>query len=145
MHPDAARLKRLHRLERVRDIARHAAAAEAARAEGTLTRLAELAERTGAMAASYAARTDMTDGGDLTRFQRFTAGLQGIRTSAENDAQRARTIADQRQAELATAERRRAAVEDRADALARSIAARAETPALGARRAAEDDMSKGGR
>ena len=90
-----------------------------------------LAARTTDLAADYAGRRDTPDGGSLRRLAAFAAGLQGISANTEADVTRARAIADRRQAELAAAERRRAAVEDRATTQARDIAAKAQYLALG--------------
>lgn len=124
MKAERAKLKRLQRLEKVRAIAKQSAVTEAARAENTYAQLSALAERTGNLAADYAARTDVVDGADLAMLRRFASGLQGIRATTQADAERAQAIADRRQTELASAERRRAAVEDRANAQARQIAAK---------------------
>jgi len=121
---ERAKLKRLQRLEKVRAIAKQSAVTEAARAENTYAQLSALATRTGNLAADYAARTDVVDGADLAMLRRFATGLQGIRATTQADAERAQAIADRRQTELASAERRRAAVEDRANAQARQIAAK---------------------
>jgi hypothetical protein len=134
MRAERQRLARLYRLERVRAIARQTAATAAAEAEGTLAQLEALAARTGRLAADYAARSDARDGMALQQLGRFSDGLQGISASTIADALRARTVADTRQAELASAERRRAAVEERATREAQGIAARAQQPALGTRR-----------
>ncbi|WDF73259.1 hypothetical protein [Novosphingobium sp. KACC 22771] len=130
MKAERDKLKRLQRLERVRAIAKQTLATEAARAEGTYTQMMQLAERTGQLAADYAARTDIADGAALREMNRFAAGLQGIRAATQADANRAQAIADKRQQELAMAERRRAAVEDRATAQARQIAARQSYAAM---------------
>lgn len=134
MQAERKRLARLTRLERVRAIAKQAAATAAAEAEGTLSQLERLAARTGQMVTDYGTRADAADGLALRQLSRFVDGLQGIATSTEADARRARTIADGKQAELAAAERRRAAVEDRIGQQARSIAAKAQPPVLGTRR-----------
>ena len=124
MKAERDKLKRLQRLEKVRAIAKQTAVTEAARAETTYAQLSALAERTGTLAADYAARTDAHDGAALASLRRFSAGLQGIRATTQADAERAQAIADRRQIELASAERRRAAVEDRAQDQARQIAAK---------------------
>ena len=134
MRSEQAKLKRLQRLEKVRAIAKQTAATEAARAEGTLTQLQELSERTIALAAEYAARTDVTDGAGLVRMGRFAVQLQGVSLTTHADVARARAIADQRQGELAAAERKRAAVEERAADQARQIAARRQYAVLSGRR-----------
>lgn len=126
MKAERAKLTRLQRLEKIRAIAKQTAASEAARAEGTYAQLSALADRTSQLAADYAARTDIHDGADLRAMGRFAAGLQGVRAATQADATRAQAIADKRQIELAAAERRRAAVEERAQAQARQIAAKAE-------------------
>ena len=134
MQAEKAQLRRLLRLEKVRAIAKQTAAAEAAQAEGTLAQLQALAERTRLLAADYAARDSASDGGALQMLGRFSLGLQGICANTLSDAARARTVADARLADLAAAERRRAAVEDRAEKAASTIANRSVAPALGTRR-----------
>lgn len=134
MQAERARLKRLVRLERVRAIAKQTLAAEAAQAEGTLAQLEALASRTQRLAIDYSGRHDPGDGLALLQLGQFTAGLQGISVATRGDAAQARHTADRKQAELALAERARAAVQDRADQQARSIATRAGAPALGTRR-----------
>ena len=135
MTADPRRLARLRRLERVRAIARQAAATAAAEAEGTLAQFEALAARTGRLAACYDVCSNVSDGLALRQLASFGEGLRGINSSTLGDAARARGIADERQGELALAERRRAAVEERAFRTARDIAARGQEPALGARRA----------
>ncbi len=134
MKAERARLLRLQRLERVRDIAKQAAAAEAAEAESTLAQLESLVQRTRSLAADYAGRDEALDGAALRQLGLFSGGLRGIAASASTDAARARTIADGKLAALGLAERRRAAVEERADKQARSIAKRDDAPALGQRK-----------
>ncbi|WP_174549164.1 hypothetical protein [Novosphingobium rosa] len=124
MKAERAKLARLQRLEKLRAIAKQNAVTEAARAETTLSQLTTLVERTQSLTQEYAARRDMADGGDLARMQRFIMGLQGIAATTTADRQRAHALADRRQAELVAAERRRAAVEDRASQQARFIAAK---------------------
>ncbi len=133
MKPEQAKLKRLQRLERVRAIAKQTAAGAAARAEGTLAQLEALAIRTNDLAADYSARRDAGNGAELRQVGVFARGLQGIRVATEGDVARARLIADRRQLELAAAERRRAAVEERVEKQARDVAAKVENPALGSR------------
>lgn len=116
------RLVRLRRLERLRDIAKRTAAAEAAMAEGALAQLESLAQRTRAMAGSYAVRRQASDGAALRQLLSFTQGLNGISQSTASDAVRARAAADAKLAELAQAERRRAATGSRADEQARRMA-----------------------
>jgi hypothetical protein len=130
MKAEREKLKRLQRLEKIRAIAKQTAVTEAARAEQTLAQLNSLAERTRALRNDYAARTNMADGAELSRMVRFVGGLQGIATTTEADVRRAHALADRRQAELANAERRRAAVEERAGQQARSIAAKAQYSAF---------------
>jgi hypothetical protein len=134
MLTDRQKLSRLLRLERVRRVAKATAAVEAARAEGTLAQLRALAARSDDLAAQYAERTDARDGDDLRRIAIFANGLQAVRSSTLADAARAQSLADLRQSELAAAERRRAAVADRASAKARKVVIGGQNPALGARR-----------
>lgn len=134
MHPEARRLRRLHRLEKVRAIAKQAAAQEAAQAEGTLAQLKALADRTRAMADDYRTRSALHDGQELRQLGLFVEGLTAISTATLRDAAQVRTLADSKQDELAMAERRRAAVEDRARAGERALALRQASPVLAARR-----------
>lgn len=135
MKAEARRLNRLKRLEKVRAIAKQAAAQEAAQAEGTLAQLRALADRTRAMADDYRSRSAPHDGQDLRQLGLFVAGLTGISATTMRDAAQAQTLADRKQEELALAERRRAAVEERARAGQRALDQRLISPALGARRA----------
>ena len=134
MKAERARLMRLQRLERVRAIAKQAAASEAAQAEGTLAQLAALALRSQQLAGDYAARSEARDGAALQQLSRFAGGLQGISENTASDAARARPLADTKLEQLAAAERRRAAVETRADKQARNIGNRETAPATGTRR-----------
>lgn len=134
MQPERRRLARLRRLEKVRAIAKQTAISAAAEAEGTLAQLQALALRSGQLAADYAGRSDAGDGLHLQNIGRFALGLQAVSARTLSDAARARTIADVRQQELAQAERRRAAAEERAVQAAGALAARADEPALGKRR-----------
>lgn len=135
MQAEARRLHRLQRLEKVRAIAKQAAAQEAAQAEGTLAQLKALADRTRAMADDYRTRSALHDGQDLRQLGLFVAGLTGISATTTRDAAQAQALADRKQEELALAERRRAAVEDRAKAGQRALALRQANPTLTARRA----------
>ncbi len=135
MPPEARRVRRLQRLEKVRAIARQAAAQEAAQAEGTLAQLKALADRTRAMANDYRTRSATHDGQELRQLGLFVAGLTGISATTLRDAAQAQALADRKQEELALAERRRAAVEDRARAGQRALSLRQASPALGGRRA----------
>lgn len=140
MKADPKRLVRLQRLEKIRAIAKQTAVTAAAEAEGTLAQLEALAARTGRMADDYAARSDAADGLALRQFGIFADGLRGISTSTLADAARARTIADSRQTELAMAERRRAAVEERAQREAGNLAAQSQAPVLGSRKGFGTDL-----
>ena len=126
MTPEQTKLKRLLRLEKLRAIDKQAAASEAARAEDMLAQLQALATRASDLAADYATRRNVSDGGQLRQLAGFSAGLHGISATTQTDVERARAIADRRQSDLATAERRRAAVADRATEQARAIAAKAQ-------------------
>ena len=135
MASDRQRLSRLHRLERVRSIAKHAAAVEAAQAEGTLAQLIALADRVTLLATDYATRDDAPDALALQHLVRFAGGLRQVSQTTRSDAGQARTLADRKQSDLAQAERRRAAVEQRALGEARAAASRRVAPAIGPRRA----------
>ena len=122
MKAERARLARLKRLERIREITRQTALAEAGRAEGTLAQLKALGARTTELAAEYTVRRDADDAAGLLQLRRFVSGLGRIVISTSQDTARARQIADDRAAEAALAEQRRAAVEDRVSAQAQRIA-----------------------
>jgi len=140
MTADHKKLARLNRLEKLRAIAKQTAATEAAQAESTLTQLRSLSDRTRRLAGDYSARRDAGDGAALLQVGRFVSGLQSLSRTTDGDALRARSIADAKQQALAEAERRRAAIEDRATAQARQIATKAQQPALGAKRASGTDL-----
>lgn len=135
MQAERRRLQRLGRLERVRAVAKNRAAAEAAAAEGNLARLDALDLRTRALHADYGRRAAPVDALELGHRLRFVAGLEGVALATRRDAQAARTTADRLQQELALAERRRAAVEDRASRAREALARREDAPVLTARRA----------
>lgn len=136
MKAERARIARLRRLERVRAIARQTALAEAARAEGTLAQLAGLAERTGLLASEYARRDDSATAAELAAVLRFASGMRAITRNAGAEAETARGVADLKAREVAEAERRRAAVEDRAVRETGALARKeyASTPNSGARK-----------
>ncbi|HKX77840.1 MAG TPA: hypothetical protein VJM34_04895 [Novosphingobium sp.] len=131
---DKLRLKRLHRLERMRAIAKQTAAAEAAAAESTLAKLTGLSEHTRRLTLEYSARREASDGGDLHALLGFLGGLTDLDRTTSSDTRRARSIADAKLLELAGAERRRAAVEDRAKRELQTLARAENLPAAGARR-----------
>lgn len=135
MRAEAARVRRLQRLEKVRAQAKQAAAREASEAEGTLAQLMALASRTATMIDDYRGRRVLTDGYELRQQGQFLAGISGISSAALGDAAQARATADRKQQELAQAERRRAAVEDRATLEAQALDRQRQSPALGSRRA----------
>lgn len=140
MTADKKKLARLNRLEKLRAIAKQSAATEAAQAESTLSQLRNLSDRTRRLASDYAARRDAPDGGALHHVGRFVNGLQTLSRTTDGDALRAQSIADAKQQVLAEAERRRAAIEDRATAQARRIASKAQPTVLGARRTIGTDL-----
>ena len=135
MLAEQRRLRRLQRLEKVRAIAKQAAAQEAALAEGTLAQLQALATRTQSMADDYQTRMGPSDGQTLRQHALFVSGLSGISAVTSRDAAQAQGVADRKLDELALAERRRAAVEERAVAGTRALAQRNTANPLGARRA----------
>lgn len=135
MSPEQKRLERLRKLEKVRAMARHAAAIEAAQAEASLRKLNALSERTRDMAGSYRDSAGPQDGAALAGKLHFVAGLHGIAQKTASDALAAGRLADQRQTQLANAERRRAAIADRIAVQERVIARAAQRDALGGKRA----------
>jgi hypothetical protein len=133
MKPEAKKLKRLHKLEKLRAIAKRNAAAETARAEGTLAQLQTLAGRSRSMADSYRHRAPPANGTELREVTRFTEGLRKLVSTTESDAAKAREVADRKLSELAEAERRRSAVEERIQ-ITRSLLAKGDPhPAAAAR------------
>lgn len=140
MTEEQKRLTRLRRLEKIRAIAKQTAALESAQAEGTLGQLRALSERTRQMAADYASRREMADGASLHQVGRFVSGLQTLTRTTDGDALRAQSIADAKQRQLAEAERRRAAIEERALLQERMIAMAGQNPALGSRRGTGTDL-----
>ncbi|GGB93383.1 hypothetical protein GCM10011494_09740 [Novosphingobium endophyticum] len=140
MKEDRKRLARLRRLEKIREIAKQTAALESAQAESTLTQLRALSERTRQMASDYASRREMDDGAALHQVGSFVSGLQALSKSTDGDALRAQSIADAKQRLLAEAERRRAAIEERALLQERMIAKAAQSPALGGRKGSGTDL-----
>lgn len=134
MKAELRRLDRLRRLERLRAIAKRQLAAETAEAEGVLAQLRALTERTRQLAEDYAVREDALDGYALIQSSRFAAGLCNIVNSSGIEADSAQFRADRKMAELAVAERRRAAVEQRLDLEQKTIARRKEISWGGARR-----------
>lgn len=134
MKQERQRLERLRRLEKIRAIAKQTAAAEAAQAESTLTQLRALSDRTRRMASEYASRREAGDGASLHHLGRFVSGLQALSRTTDGDAVRAQSIADAKQRVLAEAERRRAAIEERATEQARVVAKAGEQPVLGSRK-----------
>lgn len=133
---ERARLLRLNRLEKIRAIAKQTAAREAAEAESTLSQLRALTDRTGRLAADYASRRGSQDGAALRHLSGFVEGLGKLTRTTHADAQRAEAIADAKLRLLGEAERRRAAVEERARLEEKLIARGAEAPALGSRKQA---------
>lgn len=134
MRAELRKLARLRRLERVRGLAKQQAAQQAATAESALAHLKSLAERTRAMGEVYRDHAGLVDGQALRQRMQFTLGLAGITATTHRDAMSAQALADLRQQELATAERRRAAVETRAQDGERALAQRQSNPASAARR-----------
>lgn len=134
MQAEQRKLTRLRRLEKIRALAKQQAAQQAAEAEGALSHLRRLESRTRAMADAYRDPAALADGQALRQHVLFTHGLAGIGAATSRDALAAQAAADALQQELALAERRRATVEDRAQASARAIAQRQSHPAAAARK-----------
>jgi len=137
---ERARLLRLNRLEKIRDIAKQTAAREAAEAESTLSQLRALTDRTGRLAADYGARRGSVDGASLRTLAGFVDGLGKLTRTTQADAQRAEAIADAKLRMLGEAERRRAAVKERARLHKQLISRAGETPALGSRKPNGTDL-----
>ena len=140
MKEEQKRLARLRRLEKIRAIAKQTAALESAQAESTLNQLRTLSARTRQMATDYASRREMTNGAALHQVARFVSGLQTLTRTTDGDAARAESIADAKQRLLAEAERRRAAIEERALLQERMIAKAGQIPAFGSRKGSGTDL-----
>lgn len=125
MTADRKKLKRLQKLEKLRAIAKRNAAAETARAEVSLAQLQSLAGRSRTMADSYRNRQAPANGAELREVRRFSEGLRQLVSTTESDAARARAVADRKLSELAEAERRRSAVEERLQ-ITRNLIARGD-------------------
>jgi len=136
VNTDRTRLLRLRRLEAVRTVARQTAAREAAEAQSTLAKLHALAERTGRLAGEYASRRDAGDGATLRDLGSFAEGLGTLSRNTSEDARRAEAVADAKLHLLGQAERRRAAVEERAVLQEKLIARAGEPTVLGSRKPA---------
>lgn len=142
MRPEAARLKRLSRLERIRAIAKQDALRAAAEAERHLAQVNALADRTARIAADYRARRDCDSGTELRCLQQFSGGIAAIISATARDAAAAQSLADQRQCELASAERSRAAAEDQLHAEVRAQTRRGKLPALTGRKAIGTELEQ---
>lgn len=140
MNAERARLLRLRRLEKLRAIAKQTAAAEAAHAESTLSQLRTLTERTRTLASHYGNRREASDGYALRQLGRFVDGLNTLTSTTEGDARRAQSIADAKQRQLAEAERRRAAIEERAILQEKVLAKLRQQPVLGGRRGSGTEL-----
>lgn len=114
MTPDRRKLARLHRLARIRSIARHDAAARAAQAEDVFARIVALDGQTNALARRYETREQCRDADSLRQLDTFVSALRTMGVETARQIETARSDADNRQAELARAERRRTVVAERA-------------------------------
>ncbi|MCX7864240.1 MAG: hypothetical protein N2423_04250 [Novosphingobium sp.] len=99
-----------------------------------LAKLRRTTERTRQLAEEYARCRDLADGASLRRHMDFMRQLGWLSDRAERELVSAQSLADGSQVRLAAAERQRAAVEERAEKHARSLAKPAYEAALGARR-----------
>ncbi|MCB2049257.1 MAG: hypothetical protein KDE32_13685 [Novosphingobium sp.] len=121
MKAQQRKLARLQRLARIRDVARHEAATRAAEAEDVFARIVALDGQTNALARRYEVRGECHDAQSLRQLDAFVSGLRALGTETARQIETARHDADARQVDLAEAERRRTVVEDRAQALRRTL------------------------
>lgn len=124
---DRRRLKRAKLIERVRTVEKGRAARVSAEAEAFSARLSGVAEKTRALASHYAASQGIETADDL---RRSTAMRQQLHTlGALNSAHLAdaRRRADAALAELGSAERKRARIEDDRRMLERAVFTRGMT------------------
>lgn len=134
MTPARRKLARLQRLARVREVARREAASRAAEAEDVFARIVALDGQTHALARRYEVRGECRDADSLRQLDSFVSGLRAISAETARQIETARSDADARQADLASADRRKSVVEDRARDVRRSLERRATTTFSAARR-----------
>ncbi|MCB2064163.1 MAG: hypothetical protein KDE25_12080 [Novosphingobium sp.] len=135
MSPERRKLARLQRLARIREVARHQAATRAAEAEDVFARVVALDGQTNALARRYEARGQCRDAHSLRQLDAFVSGLRAMSSETARQIESARSDADARQADLASAERRKTVVEDRARDVHRMLERRpGRTASVGARR-----------
>lgn len=106
MKDDRAKLRRAKLIERVRRTDKHHAAAEAFAAEVKRARLAGISERTLLLGQAYSGRAVISDGAELRSVVALSAQLHTLGITAARQADHARREADDRLADLASAERR---------------------------------------
>ena len=121
MKAQQRKLARLLRLERVRALAKRDAAERAARAEDVFARIVALDRQTHALARRYETRTQCRDASSLRELGGFVSALRAMGEDTARQIETARSDADARQRDLAQAERRRTAVEDRAREVRRQV------------------------
>ncbi|MBS7671334.1 hypothetical protein [Croceicoccus gelatinilyticus] len=129
MKADKRKLERLKRIERVRSISKHVAATQAAAAEGTLGQLLSLRDRTRTIAGSYDPQGLCVQGGDLRVLGSFLGGMHRLTQQTEDDIVTARSVADARQADLVSAEKRQSVVTDKIDEVVRGLRKEKAEPA----------------
>ncbi len=113
MSDDRARIARLRRVERVRAIEKQTLIGHAADAERTLAQMSALAVRTSGLAGDYALRCDAHDGAALRQVRGFAIGLQAVSADTRASARGAEAHADRLAIDLALAERRHNAIDER--------------------------------
>ena len=135
MSPERRKLARLQRLARIREVARHQAATRAAEAEDVFARVVALDGQTNALARRYEARSHCRDAQSLRQLDAFVSGLRAMSAETARQIETARSDADARQADLASAERRKSVVEDRVPDVRRMLERRpGRAAAVGTRR-----------
>ncbi len=134
MNAPRRKLARLQRLERIRSIAKHDAAQRSAQAEDVFARIVALDQQTHALARRYETRAECRDADSLRQLGGFVSALRSMGHETARQIETARSDADARQLELAQAERRRAAVDDRARDARRALEKAPANAPAGAKR-----------
>ena len=121
MADDRRRLRRAQLIERVRGAEHRQAATLAHEAEGAWRKLNQLSRRTDALAEIYEVGAGTLDAADLRSASLLGAHLRGLGQTASVQAERARTHADAKLGDLATADRRKTRAQDDRRELCRAI------------------------
>ena len=126
MKDDRAKLRRAKLIERVRRTDKNHAAAEAFAAEVKRARLAGISERTLMLGQAYSGRAAISDGAELRSVVALSAQLHTLGLTAARQADHARREADERLADLASADRRHKRADEERRGLANRLSEHAQ-------------------